>query len=169
MSDRREAFAARAIKCEHSTIMCFCEDEKRVSACRACISSSLSHVFIWLAFALFAYHLTARLRIKYSAFPWNEYVRSYVRTVVFSGSIDLYFSVFVCNVVSSWLFEERKKITFFKMFPFLLSPCSLPALNICTNDDFENGDDEYLILTCKLVKQRAHTTTTTLQHTSFNS
>lgn len=128
MSDRREAFAARAIKCEHSTIMCFCEDEKRVSACRACISSSLSHVFIWLAFALFAYHLTARLRIKYSAFPWNEYVRSYIRTVVFSGSIDLYFSVFVCNVVSSWLFEERKKNHIFQNVSLsaisLLTTCS---------------------------------------------
>lgn len=82
-----------------------------------------------------------------------KWICTFVRIVVFSGSIDWYFSVFVCNVVSSWLLKREKNHIFRNVFPFLLSPRSLPAPDICTNDDFKNGDDEFLILTCELVKR----------------
>lgn len=71
--------------------------------------------FIWLA--LFAYHLTARLRIKYSAASMKWICTS----LVFSGSIDW---IFVCWCVqccqASWLdiMEERKSLFFRICFPY---------------------------------------------------
>lgn len=58
-----------------STIILLCDDERKKGLRLPSLhfvtdSPSLSHVFIWLA--LFAYHLTARLRIKYSPLlPWK--------------------------------------------------------------------------------------------------
>lgn len=98
------------------------------------LSSRLSLSLIWLA--LFAYHLTARLRIKYSAFSMktNMYVRTYTQRVFFSGSIDWHFGcVCVCNVVSSWLFQKSHSC-FVSLSVISLSLSHYLLLVICKND-----------------------------------
>lgn len=83
--------------------------------------------FIWLA--LFAYHLTARLRIKYSAASMKWICTS----LVFSGSIDW---IFVCWCVqccqASWLdiMEERK--SHFSEFASLIFVISLSPAATCS-------------------------------------
>lgn len=94
------------------------------------LSSRLSLSLIWLA--LFAYHLTARLRIKYSAFSMKMNMYVHLENLFFFGFNRLKFRLCLCVQCCQFLAVKKShfSIYFYFVSLSLISPNYLP-------DDFE--------------------------------
>lgn len=80
--------------------MCFAKEEKkRVSACRACILSSLSHDFHLACLVCVSSDCSTAHKILRCFHEMNMYVRTYTLRSFFSGSID-WFLVCLCAMLS---------------------------------------------------------------------
>lgn len=139
---------------------------KRVSAAvepEHFVVLSLPLSLIWLA--LFAYHLTARLRIKYSAFSMkmNMYVRTLRESFFFFGFNRLEFRLCLCVQCCQFLAVSKNHIFFHFSYSISLSVISrfLPqttcSLWFCKNGVFFWSNDEYFILTCRFFSRHFNT------------